>query len=123
MIGQNLSSEDFAMPTDEQLRTYADSLPPIYREILGAFPRIEPSRRQGYGLAFQTLAADFENRAMTFGLSEIIQACQELERNGLVKIKNRIFVHPTDLGEHLIALMTGQQAPAVKVDPLPALPK
>ncbi len=111
------------MPTDDQLRAYAAAMPPIYREILGAFPRIEPSRRQGYGLAFQTLAADFENREVPFGLDEIFQACQELERNGLVEIKNRIFVHPTALGERLVTLMTGQQAPSVKVDPLPALPK
>ena len=111
------------MPTDEQLRAYADSVPLIYREILAAFPRIEPSRRQGYGLAFQTLAADFENRGLTFSLGEIIQAGQELERNGLVQIKNGIFIHPTPLGERLIAFITGQQAPAVKVDPLPTLPK
>jgi hypothetical protein len=111
------------MPTDEQMRGYADALPPIYREILTAFPRIEPTRRQGYGLAFQTLAADFENRDVPFNLGEILQAGQELERNGLVEIKNRIFVHPTALGERLIALLIGQQGPAVKVDPLPALPK
>ena len=48
------------MATEEELRHYAESLPPIYREILGAFPRLEPSRKQGYGLAFQTLAVDFE---------------------------------------------------------------
>src|SRR5439155_25538757 len=41
------------MPTDQQLRTYAQSLPKIYREILAAFPRIEPNRKTGYGLAFQ----------------------------------------------------------------------
>ena len=46
------------MATDEQLKSYAESLPSIYREILTAFPRMEPNRRQGYGLAFQTLAAD-----------------------------------------------------------------
>ena len=85
--------------------------------------RAEYAARQGYGLAFQTLAADFENRALNFDLGEIILACQELERNGLVEIKNRIFVHPTALGERLIALMTGQEAATVKVDPLPALPQ
>ncbi len=110
------------MPTEEQLRAYAESVPEIYREILIAFPRIEPSRRQGYSLAFQTIAADFENRAILFGLAEIMQACQELEEKGLVEIKNRIFVQPTLLGERLIAALTGKQAPAIKVDPLPALP-
>jgi hypothetical protein len=114
--------EAYSMPTDEQLRTYAQSVPAIYREILAAFPRIEPNRRQGYGLAFQTFAADFENQGLNFNLSEIIQACQELERNGLVEIKNRIFVHPTSLGERLVTLISGRQAAAVKVEPLPAPP-
>ena len=111
------------MPTDDQLREYADSLPPIYQEILRSFPRIEPSRRQGFGLAFQTIAADFENRGIDFGLDEIMAACQELEHNGLVENKHRIFVHPTPLCERLISLMTGRMAPTVKVAPLPALPK
>jgi hypothetical protein len=103
--------ESQSMATDGQLRPYAQPLPPIYREILAAFPRIEPNRRQGYGLAFQTMAADFENRGLAFNLGEIIQACQELKWNGLVDIKNRIFVHPTALGEHLVAIVSGQQAP------------
>lgn len=110
------------MPTDEQLRAYAESLPPIYREILTAFPRIEPNRKQGYGLAFQTLAADFEDRELGFSLGEIIQACEELEQNNLAEIKHRIFVHPTPLGERLVAVVAGRQAPAVTVPKLPALP-
>lgn len=110
------------MPTDEQLRTYAESLPAIYREILAAFPRIEPNRKQGYGLAFQTLAADFEGRRIGFSLGEIIRACEELEQNGVVEIKHRIFVHPTPLGERLVTLVSGRQAPAVTVPKLPALP-
>ena len=49
------------MATDEQMESYANSLPPIYREILAAFPRLDPSPKQGYGLAFQTLAAMIGN--------------------------------------------------------------
>src|SRR5437588_5548254 len=109
--------ENFSMPTDEQLRAYVEALPPIYREILAACPRIEPSRRQGYSLAFQTLAADFETRDVPFSLGEILLAGQELERNGLIEIKHQIFLHPTALGERLIALLAGQPAPVVKVDP------
>lgn len=110
------------MATDKQLQKYAQSLPPIYREILGAFPRIEPNRRQGYGLAFQTLAADLEGRMTGISLGEIIQACQELKQNGLVDIQHGIFVHPTALGERLIALISGQHAPAIKVPKLPSPP-
>jgi hypothetical protein len=111
------------MATEEELRHYAESLPPIYREILGAFPRLEPSRKQGYGLAFQTLAVDFERRPKGFDLGQIMEACQKLEQQGLVKIKNRIFAHPTPLGERLIGIITGQQAQSVTVEKLPSPPK
>jgi hypothetical protein len=110
------------MASEDQLRTYVDALPPIYKEILSAFPRIEPSRRQGDGLAFQTIAADFENLHKPYSLGLIIQACMQMEQKGLVVTKNLIFVHPTAVGERLIALVAGQSAPAVSVDPLPALP-
>lgn len=110
------------MATDEQLKSYAESLPSIYQEILVAFPRIEPNRRQGYGLAFQTLAADLENRQTGIHLGEIIQACQELEQQRLVEVKHRIFVYPTPLGERLIGIITGQHAPLVEVPELPPLP-
>lgn len=106
------------MATDEQLKSYAESLPSIYREILTAFPRMEPNRRQGYGLAFQTLAADLDNSR----LGEIILACEQLEQRNLVEIKHKIFVHPTQLGERLIGIITGQSAPVVQVPELPALP-
>jgi hypothetical protein len=51
-----------------------------------------------------------------------MQACQELERKGLVKIKHRIFAHPTVLGERLIGMISGQEAQAVTVDELPSPP-
>ena len=78
------------MITDAQLQAYAKELPDIYREILAAFPRIEPTRSQGYGLAFQTLAADFESRKLGLGLGEIIQACEQLGHHGLVEINTRL---------------------------------
>ena len=110
------------MATDEQLRSYVESLPSIYREILAAFPRIEPNRKQGFGLAFQTLAADLDSRQAGISLGEIIRACEELERQALVEVKHRIFVHPKELGERLIGIIAGQDAPALEVPELPALP-
>ena len=104
--------------TDEQLKSYAELLPSIYREILIAFPRLEPYRKPGYGLAFQTLAVGLED----FSLGQIIQACEQLERQSLVKIKHKIFVHPTQLGERLIGIITGRSAPVAQVPELPALP-
>ena len=111
------------MATEEELRHYAESLPPIYQEILAAFPRLEPGRKQGYGLAFQTLAVDFDSRQKGFDLGQIMQACQELERQGLVKIKHRIFAYPTPLGERLIGIIAGQEALSVTVDELPSPPR
>ena len=111
------------MATEEELRRYAESLPPIYREILAAFPRLEPSRTQGDGLAFQTLAVDFDSHRKGFDLGQIMQAGQELEQQGLVKTKHRIFVHPTPLGERLIGIITGQLAQSVTVDKLPSPPR
>ena len=110
------------MATDEQLKSYAESLPPIYREILAAFPRIEPARKQGFGLAFQTLSTDFESRHTGFTLGEIIQACQALEQQHIVEIKHRIFAYPTQLGERLIGVLTGQHTPEVLVPELPSPP-
>jgi hypothetical protein len=110
------------MPTEEELRVYAEQLPLIYREILTAFPRVEPNRKAGYGLAFQTLAADFEEQGLDFGLGEIIQACEQLEGHHLVTIRHRIFVHPTDYGERLISVLTGQKQKEAAVPALPSPP-
>lgn len=111
------------MASEKDLKDYVESLDPIYKEILKAFPRIEPHRKQGYGLAFQTLAGDFENTKKPISVGEVILACKELEENGIVKTKNRIFVHPTPLGEKMIALITGDEAPELTVPKLKPPPK
>lgn len=112
------------MASEQQLREYAESLDPIYTEILGAFPRLEPNRKRGFGLAFQTLAADVGARRKDIGVMEVIQACKELEKNELAEVKNGIFVHPTLVGERLISIITGKAAPPeVKVPKLPPVPK
>jgi hypothetical protein len=110
------------MPSDKQLLAYAETLPDIYREILSAFPRIEPNRKANYGLAYQTLAADLEDRGFGFSLGEIIQACQQLQERGIVTTKHGIFVHPTDFGDRLIHLLTGQEPAQVVVPALPSPP-
>lgn len=111
------------MATNEQLFEYVQRLPPIYKEILATFPRLEPQRKAGYGLAFQTLATDFESRGLEFNLGEIMQACKQLENHNIVQVKNRIFVHPTDYGERLIAAITETQPVAATVPPLPSPPE
>jgi len=106
-----------------EYREYAETLPEIYREVLAAFARIEPNRKAGYGLALQTIAADFEGRGLGFTLGDTIEACQQLQDKGFVQIKNRIFVHPTERGERLITVITGREPRRASIPPLPAPPR
>ena len=108
------------MPSDAEMTDYAKHLPRIYADIIGAFPGIEPGRKAGYGLAFQTLAMHFANTRRGYSLSEVQRACMKLADEGFVEIKNGIFAHPTDLGEQLIATVTGQPPASNLV--LPQLP-
>jgi len=107
------------MPTTVELKAYADALPPIYRDILAAFPEIEPGRKAGYGLAFQTLAMHFANRRIPHGFGEVQEACRRLAEKGFFDIRNEIFAHPTDLGEQLISAISGRRAPAARLPDLP----
>ena len=108
------------MPSDAQMAAYAAGLPAIYRDIVTAFPAIEPRRKAGYGLAFQTLAMYFANNRLGYGLAEVQEACERLANEGFLEIKNEIFAHPTELGEQLIAAATGK--PRAASSDLPRLP-
>ena len=111
------------MPTDAEMAAYAQQLPSIYRDIMAAFPQIEPHRKAGYGLAFQTLAMHFANTGRGWVLGDVQQACKQLADNGFIEIKNGIFAHPTSVGEQLIAAVTGKPlAPDKQVPQLPAQP-
>jgi hypothetical protein len=113
-------NEGEAMPSDAEMTVYAKSLPPIYRDIMAAFPAIEPGRKAGYGLAFQTLAMHFANTRREHSLGDVQQACKRLADGGFIEIKNEIFAHPTELGEQLIAAVTGK--PRASSSGLPQLP-
>jgi hypothetical protein len=75
------------MPGDANMKKYATKLPRIYRDIMAAFPKIEPNRKSGFGLAFQTLAAHFANTQRGYGLDEVREACMRLAENGFFTIK------------------------------------
>ena len=98
-------------------KDYVDSLPEIYQDILAAFPGIEPVRKAGWGLAYQTLG---ENLSERYSLGEIIEACQKMERAGAVEIKHGTFVCPTGMGEQMITLLTGKQAGEQHVPDFPS---
>lgn len=93
---------------------YVKSLPPIYRDILAAFPRFDSTRKVGYGLSYQSLYSALDGK---YNLSEIRMACERMAEGGVMEIKNEIFVHPTPLGEELIAAVTGGTVPEPAVPP------
>ena len=108
------------MPSDAELSAYAKNLPDIYRDIVAAFPTVEPHRKAGYGLAFQTLAVHFANTRKGYAFEEVQEACKQLASNGFIEIKNVFFAHPTDLGERLIAAVAHR--PLAANLSVPALP-
>lgn len=100
-------------------KQYLETIPPIYRDVLAAYPRINPLRKKGNGLAVSTIYANLENEQKSYSVGEIREACHNLAASGVVQIQNQIFVHPTDLGEELIASLTEQATPAKSVPPFP----
>ena len=107
------------MPTDAELSAYAKELPPIYRDILAAYPEVEPGRRPGGGLAFQTLTIHFANRRIEHGFVDVQEACERLAKAEILQIRNQIFAHPTELGERLIVALTGKRASERRIPELP----
>ena len=93
---------------------YVKSLPDIYRDILAAFPRFDPTRKAGYGLSYPSLYSALNGK---YNLGEIRLACERMAEGGVLEIKNEIFVHPTSLGEELIAAVTGGTVPPPSVPP------
>lgn len=79
---------------------YVESLPEIYRDILQAFWMFNPLRRPGYGVAFQSLYSVLNDKGYTLG--QIREACVQMQKNGVVEIRNDIFAHPTPAGDELI---------------------
>src|SRR6266571_1891642 len=82
---------------------YVESLPAIYRDILAAFPQFDATRKIGYGLSYQSLYSALNGK---YNLGEIRMACERMAEGGVMEIRNEIFVHPTPLGEELIAAVT-----------------
>lgn len=108
------------MPTEQELSEYAKKLPLIYRDIMTAFPAVEPGRKAGYGLAFQTLTVHFINTRREYSFGDAQEACNRLAAEGFLEIKHEIFAHPTPLGEELIATLT--EKPPASSASLPLLP-
>lgn len=111
------------IPTPEELKAYADQLPPIYRDILTAFQLAGPHRSEGEPVAFGTIRSFLLNEGKTYNDYEL-----ELALGNLV---NQYFVDepefgqwftPTRVGESLIATLTGKRTKEATVPDLPSPP-
>jgi hypothetical protein len=103
-------------PADEVLARYARSLDPLYKDILLCFARVEPWRRQKYGLAVQTIHAALEGK---YPISTIHRAAEVMADHGVLAFEQDIFVRPTALGEDIIAHL---QPKMMTEDPFPEFP-
>ncbi|MCE9604158.1 MAG: hypothetical protein K8U03_04560 [Planctomycetia bacterium] len=97
---------------DAVTREYVAGLENIYKEIFATFPKAEPARKVGYGLALPTFFALLKDK---WSPGEIIEACNQLETGKAATIKNKFFVQPTELGEEIITVLTGKKAGDFKV--------
>ena len=109
-----------AEPTDEQLREYAAKLPQLYREILEAFPKAYPARRQHDSLTWESLLSQLD--VSEFGNAEILEGIELLVGSGfleLSELRSIRLVRPSVLGERLIEVLTGKITPKRGAPPLP----
>ena len=111
-----------AEPTDEQLREYAAKLPQIYKDILAAFSKADPSRRQGDAVGLERLqealpGSEFDTSRPS--LRDFNEAVGNLCFEEILEETGFAGVYPTELGERLIAAVTGRKAPLKVVPPLP----
>jgi hypothetical protein len=111
-----------AIPEPAVLVAYAAELPPIYRQILAAFQDAQPGRLAGEDLAAVSIQAHLRNTGVRYDLPDIVDACLALVAAGLLDDTSRTFESfaPTPVGEALIAVITGREAPSRTVPALPA---
>jgi hypothetical protein len=119
------------MPTDDQLREYIEQLPPIYRDILTAYPAINPERKVGGSLMAMSLVdrlgPDIDDRrdpgfTAEYDEDEVLDALYQLEaRDFLTRhpTLGAISFSPTPLGERLVTLLTGHTPRPKGAPPLP----
>jgi len=106
------------MPTAAQMKAYADQLPAIYRDLLKAMAQTDPERVVGdvfvAHLVHSKLEGKYSRRA--------IEGClMELESQNYLSLEDRVgAIELTDLGEELLAAVTGKKP---KAEVVPKLPK
>ncbi len=112
-----------AEPTVDQLREYIDHLPQIYKDVLIAFPRIDPNRRRGDAAVIDRHAF-FEHKLKSFDSAlrdwDIRQAINALCDAGILDTNEFSSLFPTEVGERLITLLTGHEPKVYTIPELPA---
>lgn len=108
------------VPTDEQLREYAEKLPAIYKAILSAYPAVAPGRREGDGLTADSIREHVEEVHPDERSEDVPAGLNQLEERGFLSSAKRwSFYSPTSLGERLIVVLTGHVPAPVGPPPLP----
>lgn len=112
------------IPPPEVLAAYAADLPPIYRQILGAYQTAQHGRLAGESLAVATIQMHLRNLGHRYEFESVLNACMELFANGFLDNTTRAYESfaPTPVGEALVAAVTGRPTPARVIPRLPAPP-
>ena len=97
---------------------YVSNLPPIYHDILAAFPATYPNRNEGHGSMIQALESTLTEQEKGHDLGKIMAACNNMAECGILVFKQRYFVCPTAKGEELISKITGRPVPSSDVPPI-----
>ena len=106
------------MPTPAQMKTYAEKLPKIYRDLLMSMFAIDPDRVRGDTFHFPTLRS---NLSSTYSQREIYTVLMELESQDYLSLDEGVgFIELTELGEELLAAIAGKRP---KDEVIPKLPK
>jgi hypothetical protein len=107
-------------PTPEQIKAYAETLPAIYREILGAMQNADPLRRYGGGIDPRGFWQELVGSRSEYTRGEYNYAVEQLEKRGFLGYDDSVgFYFPTDACEELMAVLTGKRAKTVEVPDLP----
>ena len=110
-----------AEPTDDQLREYAAKLPQIYKDLLAAFPKVDPDRRSGDPVKVFEIEELLVNEASDVRIQDFQKAINQLVSQKFLRdIGGSLnYCAPTVLGERLITLITNHVPRPASIPELP----
>ena len=121
-----------AEPTDEQLKQYVERLPVVFKatlecfvphSVIPGFGKIAHPRRAGAALTFDTIDERLRENYSHYRIGDTEDALDKLRVRGfVVEFEEPILNYkPTELGERLIAALTGEQPVPEELPELPEL--